>query len=61
MPNAMIKSFSKKTGKSVKDIEKLWNQAKEIVKNEYKGKVKPGTPQFFALVVTILNKRLNLV
>ena len=60
MPNAMIKSFSKKTGKSVKDIEKLWDQAKEIVKNEYKGKVKPDTPQFYALVVSILKKQLKI-
>jgi hypothetical protein len=28
MPNQVIKSFAKKSGKSEADVEKLWNQAK---------------------------------
>lgn len=30
MPNNIINSFSNKTGKSVKEVEKLWDKAKKI-------------------------------
>jgi len=34
MPIDVIKSFSKKTGKSVNELEKLWKKAKAIAKEE---------------------------
>lgn len=30
MPTPQIKNFSKKSGKSVSEVEKLWNKAKEL-------------------------------
>lgn len=29
MPNTMIQNFSKKSGKSVQEVEKIWNELKK--------------------------------
>ena len=34
MPVAAIKTFSKKTGKSEKELESLWKRAKKLAKDE---------------------------
>jgi len=34
MPASIIQSFAKKSGKSEKEVEKLWDKAKEIAKKD---------------------------
>ena len=58
MPSNIVKSFAKKTGKSEKEVERLWNKAKKIVSNEYN--VKEGNDKFYALVTGVLKKELGL-
>lgn len=59
MPNNVIDSFAKKSGKSVKDVEKEWKASKEIVKSEYP-KIKQDSEDFYKLVTSILKKKLKL-
>jgi len=59
MPSNTVKSFADKTGKSVKEVEKLWNKAKAIVKDEYPD-VKEGDDKFYSIVVGILKKMLKI-
>lgn len=56
MPAAVVKSFAKKTGKSVADVEKLWDKAKESAKKQRD----EDDPNFFRLVVGILKKMLKI-
>lgn len=35
MPNTMIQNFSKKSGKSVQEVEKIWNELKKEYPNNY--------------------------
>lgn len=37
MPTPTVKSFAKKSGKSVSEVEKLWNDIKDGAKKKYKG------------------------
>lgn len=59
MPVALVKSLSKESKKSRKEVERLWNKAKEIVNDEY-----PEIPEkdnrHWALVTGILKKMLGL-
>ena len=55
MPAEVVKSFANKTGKSVQEVEKLWNKAKEIATKE--GIPKKG---FFAFVTAVLKKMLGI-
>lgn len=55
--SALIKSFADKTGRSVEEVEKLWNKAKEIVKKEYKKSEEDS--DFYRLVVGVLKKMLG--
>jgi hypothetical protein len=55
---ALIQSLADQSGKSVDDVEKLWNQAKESVKKEYK--IEPDSERFYALVVGTLKKMLGI-
>lgn len=32
MPNKLVKSYAKKTGKSVAEVEKIWDETKEQIK-----------------------------
>lgn len=59
MPNDTVKSFAKKSGKSVKEVEKLWTQAEEIAKKEYKD-VKKGSTAYYKIVTGILKKSCSL-
>lgn len=36
MPNSLIKSFSTKSGKSVQEVDKLWNELKDEYGEDYK-------------------------
>ena len=59
MPASIVKNFSNKTGKSEEEVEKLWNQAKEIVKKDYP-KVKETDDNFYQIVTGILKKMLGM-
>ena len=59
MPATIIKSFAEKSGKSEKEVEKLWDQANAIVSKEYKS-VKNGSDQYFKLVTGTLKNMLGL-
>jgi hypothetical protein len=53
MPNAVINSFAEKTGKSVAEVDKLWNKAKEIAKEA-------GEGENYAYITGIVKKMLGL-
>ena len=59
MPSAVVKSFAKKSDKSVKQVEKLWDEAQAIVKKQ-NPKIKKSSKKFYPLVVGILKKMLKL-
>lgn len=59
MPSSVVKSFADKTGKSVAEVEKLWDKAKAIVKDEYKD-VPEDSDKFYSLVTGILKKMLKI-
>ena len=53
MPANIVKSFSQKTGKSVQEVEKLWDKAKAIAADE-------GESENYAYITAILKKMLKL-
>ena len=53
MPSNVVKSFADKTGKSVPEVDKLWNKAKEIASEQ-------GQAENYALITGILKKMLGL-
>lgn len=59
MPNDVIKSFAKRSGKSVEEVEKMWKQAKAEAQSQVKaGKVKQDA--FYAYATGIVKKMLKL-
>lgn len=56
MPNAVVKKYAEKTGKSVAEVEKVWDEAKEQTKDKFK----EDDPSFWAYVNGIVKKRLGL-
>jgi hypothetical protein len=54
---AQVKAFAEKSGKSVEEVEKLWNEIKADLKEQGK---KESDENFFALLVGILKKRLEV-
>ena len=56
MPSAVIKSFAKKSGKSEAEVEKLWKETKQEVKDKFKYK----TPAFWAYVNDTIQKKLGI-
>ena len=56
MPNSVIQSFSKKSGKPVSTVEKMWN---DIV-NGVSKKIDTEDDAFYGTVVTQLKKKLGL-
>lgn len=59
MPSNLVKSYAEKTGMSVEEVEKKWNEAKAIVKNEYKD-IAPESEKYYALLVSIFKKMLKV-
>ena len=57
MPNSIVKSFAKKTGKSVQDVEKLWDKAVGIAAKQGLAK---DSEAFFAYTTGVLKKMLKL-
>lgn len=53
MPNSMVQSFAKKTGKSVDRVEHLWDKAKKIATDA-------GRTDDYAYITGVLKKMLGL-
>lgn len=53
MPANIVKSFAEKTGKSVQEVEKLWDKAKELAADG-------GHKEDYNYIVGILKKMLKL-
>ena len=56
MPNAVVKSYAKKTGKSAEHIERWWKEAEAEAKKKFKKK----SPRFWAYVNGIVKRRAGL-
>jgi hypothetical protein len=54
MPSAVVKSFAKKSGKSVETVENYWNEAKAEARKEKK------SGNIYPYVVGILKRRLGI-
>lgn len=59
MPAALLKNFSKETKTSLKEVERLWKKAKEIVSDEYP-EIPEDDNRHWALVTGILKKMLGI-
>lgn len=59
MPTPVINSFAEKSGKSKDEVERLYNKAKDIVKQEYED-VEVDSDQYYQLVIGILKKMLGI-
>lgn len=57
MPNALVKSYAKKTSKSIKKIEAIWDEAKKAADKAFDNK---KGPRYWAYVNGIVRKRLKL-
>jgi len=57
MPNAVVKKFAKKAGKSEAEVEKLWKDTEEEVKDKFKYK----TSAYWAYVNKTVQHKLGLV
>ena len=57
MPNALVKSFADKTGKSVSDVEKAWEEVVAGLKDSGKSE---EDKNFYAIVVSVLKKKLHI-
>lgn len=57
MPSAQLKSFAEKSGKSMKDLERYWSEAKKEAKEKFGSKKHKG---FWAYVVGIVERRAGL-
>jgi len=57
MPNALVKSYAKETGKSVEHVEQWWDEAKEQALKKFK----KSDPRYWAYVNGIVEKRGKLV
>lgn len=56
MPNAVVKSYAEKTGKSVEHVERWWKEAEEQAKKKFKKK----SPRYWAYVNGIVKRRAGL-
>lgn len=57
MPSAQLKSFAKKSGKSMADLERYWDEAKKESKEKFGSKKAKG---FWPYVVGIVERRAGL-
>lgn len=57
MPSSIIKSFAKKTGKSIEEVESLWDKAQKIAQKKGLSK---DPDSFFAFATGVLKRMLKL-
>lgn len=62
MPSNTVKSFAKKTDKSVDKVEELWHKAKDLATEQgiTIGKSKKTKAKFYSYVTGILKKMLSI-
>jgi len=58
MPSSIIQSFAQKTGKSVKEVEAMWDRAKGVVAKQYPERGEEGEG-YYKLVTGVLKKMLG--
>lgn len=58
MPSNLVKSYAKKSGKSVASVESAWKKAKRAVSKSYDPETNPNA--FYGTVNKILRRKLNL-
>ncbi len=58
MPNAIVESFDEKSGKSVEEVEELWDKAKSIT--DKLKHVDKDSEQYYAYVTGSLKRMLNI-
>ncbi len=56
MPSPLIKSYSERSGKSVSEIEKIWDEAKVTAHEKFKNE----DSHFWAYVNAVVRKQLGL-
>jgi hypothetical protein len=56
MPNAAVKSFADQTGKPLKEVEALWNQAKQIAGKKFK----ESNEKFYQYTMGIFKRSLGI-
>lgn len=59
MPSSVVKSFARKTNKSVSEVESKWEEAKKQVDREYPN-VKKDSDQYYKLVTSITKSMIGL-
>lgn len=57
MPSSVVKSFASKSGKSVAEVEKMWDAVKSSLKKQGK---KETDSNFYSLLVGIMKKNLKV-
>ncbi len=60
MPNNIVKSFADKSGKSTTEVEEMWNNAENIVKDKYNLSKADGD-KYYSAITGLLKKMLKLV
>lgn len=53
----VVKSLANKSGKSVAEVEGMWDEIKQSLSDDGKQET---DPQFYGLLVSILKKKLNI-
>lgn len=59
MPNATIKSIADKSGKSMDDVEKIWDDAKKEVKDQYDD-IDTESDRYWKLVTTVAKRMAGI-
>jgi len=61
MPNALLLSLSKSTGKSVDKLEQLWDKAQEITKKAiHNNEIDQDDETYYKYTVGVLKKMLKM-
>ena len=60
MPNNIVTRFARRTGKSVKEVERLWNDAKEVTADSFGKKEKDFTEKDWKYTVAVLKNILGI-
>ena len=58
MPSSVVKSYAKKSGKTEKQVEKIWDDCKAKADKLYKGKPKDG--KYWGFVNNCTKKKLGI-
>ena len=59
MPSNTVKSFAKRSGKSIETIERYWDEAQIVVKKQYSD-APVDSDRYYALVVGIVKRMLGI-